>query len=85
MKLMKSTGEDSLSVQLLKHSLSILLKLLLNIVNTSIVSNTFPATLKVAKIITILITYKNLSLTTSSRPVDLLNSIYKIIEEVIVK
>lgn len=80
----KSTAEDGISMKLVKQAQQVLFKPLLNLVNTSITTNTFPEDLKTAKIIPILKQSKDPSLPKSWRPVNILPSLSKILEKVIV-
>lgn len=80
----RSTAYDGISMKLVKQQLKVLIKPLLNLVNTSISSNTFPDNLKIARIIPILKHAKDPSQPKSWRPVNLLPSLSKIIEKVVV-
>lgn len=85
MKPTKSTSADGLSMKLVKGAAQVLAKPLLNIVNQSIVTNTFPDNLKLSKIVPILKANKDPSIPHNYRPINLLSPISKIIEKVIVR
>lgn len=81
----RSSAEDSISMKLIKEAQQVLHKPLLNLVNTSILTNTFPEDLKLAKIIPILKNLKDPSQPKSWRPINILPSLSKIIEKVVVE
>lgn len=83
MRATNSTGFDSISMRLIKQSAAVLYRPLLNMVNSSLTTNTFPNTLKTAKIIPILKKSKDTSLAASYRPVNLLPSLSKILEFIV--
>ena len=83
MKATNSTGVDGISMKTLKMLQDTIEPVLLNIINTSIVTNTFPNSLKIAKILPNHKTGKNDLLPEAYRPINILNTISKIIEKVV--
>ena len=83
MKSSNSTGIDNIPIKTIKKSISIFAPPILNIVNSSITTNTFPNSIKTAKIIPLLkSTDKEPSLPASYRPINLVIWLSKIIENV---
>lgn len=83
MKPTKSSSDDGLTMRLILNSTKVLAKPLLNIINSSISTNTFPDSLKTSKIVPILKNSKDPSIPENYRPVNMLPPISKIIEKVI--
>jgi hypothetical protein len=78
-----STGLDTISMRVIKESIEVLAPALLNIVNTSIVTNTFPRSLLNSRVIPILKPLKDPSIPKSFRGINLLPVISKIIENAV--
>ena len=83
MKSSTSTGTDNTSMRTIKQSLKTFSPAILNIVNNSITTNTFPESLKTSRIIPILKSKKEPSLSGSYRPINLIPWLSKIIENII--
>lgn len=79
----KSAGQDGITMKLIKQYRRVIEKPLLNIINSSISSNTFPDSLKIAKIIPKLKPSKDSSKLSSYRPINLLPALSKVIESVV--
>ena len=78
-----STGDDGISLKTLKNLLPTIEKALLNLVNTTIGTATYPTTLKIAKIVPLLKQGKSPTDPLSYRGINLLPSIGKIIDKLI--
>ena len=83
MKSTPSTGFDTISTKTIKEYQDVLLPLLLNLVNQTIVTNTYPKTLKTAKIIPLKKPLKDPLETSAWRPINLLPALSKLIEKTI--
>ena len=83
MRATKSVGTDGISMKLIKDFQPILEPALHNIINRSIVTNTFPSTLKTSKIIPIQKPDTSPNNCASFRPINILPSTSKVIEKVI--
>ena len=83
MKNSNSIGIDTISIKIIKSVLPMIEAALLNIINTSICTNTYPTALNIAKIIPQLKQGKENSDPNSFRPISILNAISKIIDTVV--
>ena len=83
MKNTQSSGVDTITMKTLKMFQETLEPALLNIVNTLILTNTFPNSLKISKVLPHLKPGKNEMNPESYRPINILNTIAKIVETVV--
>ena len=82
MKSTNSTGWDTISMRTIKILQKQLESALLNLINTSISTQTYPDNMKHSKAIPLLKSGKPSNLTTSYRLINILPSISKIIDKV---
>ena len=80
MKPTKSTGTDTINMKIIKLIEKTLEPAILNIINTSITTNTYPDNLKIQKILPTLKSGKDETQPLSFRPINILQSFSKIIE-----
>ena len=79
----KALGVDSISMKTLKDFLPSIENALLNIINASIVTNTYPTSLNISKIMPQLKPDKDSMDMNGYRPINILNAIAKVIDKVI--
>ena len=85
MKPSKALGIDSISMKTIKDFLPSIEAALLNIVNTSILTNTYPTQLNISKIMPHLKPGKDSLDMNAYRPISILNAISKIVDTVIAR
>ena len=83
MRSTKSTGIDNTSMKTVKMTIKVLAPAILNIINQTITTNTFPTCVKTAKIIPLLKSNKEPSLPSSYRPINLIPWLSKVIENIL--
>ena len=85
MKSTGSTGEDDISVQLIKQAQSQLEPMILHLVNRIIKSRTYPEPLKISKIVLILKKGKEKTTADGWRPVNVVIALSKIAERILLR
>ena len=80
MKPSKALGSDNIAMKSLKDCFISIDNVLLNIVNTTIITNTYPTELNIAKIMPHLKPEKNALEMNSYRPISIINAIAKIVD-----
>ena len=81
----KSVGVDGISMKIIKDNIGLLAPAIHNIVNQSILHNTFPEGLKTSKVIPIIKPEKSSCDPASYRPINILPALSKIIEKTVFK